>query len=107
MSRERLTLGPCATVNQQQPWMRTANHMLSRHIHGIEVQLHVVIVEFDVERGSVLEKSRKLSDRCRNRRRCLRLFSGNTFNQSIISLLTYDKTHMLTLNTELQYKKSQ
>ena len=28
-------------------------------------------------------------------------------NQSIISLLTYDKTHMLTLNTELQYKKSQ
>ena len=27
-------------------------------------------------------------------------------NQSIISLLTYDKTHMLTLNTELQYKKS-
>ena len=30
-----------------------------------------------------------------------------TINQSIISLLTYDKTHMLTLNTELQYKKSQ
>jgi len=26
--------------------------------------------------------------------------------QSIISLLTVDKTHMLTLNTELQYKKS-
>jgi len=31
MSRERLPLGPCATVNQQQPWMRMANHMLSRH----------------------------------------------------------------------------
>ena len=31
MSRERLTLGPCATVNQQQPWMRMANHKLSRH----------------------------------------------------------------------------
>ena len=30
-----------------------------------------------------------------------------TTDQSIISLLTYDKTHMLTLNTELQYKKSQ
>jgi len=29
-----------------------------------------------------------------------------SINQSIISLLTYDKTHMLTLNTELQYKKS-
>ena len=28
-----------------------------------------------------------------------------TINQSIISLLTYDKTHMLTLNTELQYNK--
>jgi len=28
-------------------------------------------------------------------------------NQSIISLLTYDKTHMLRHNTELQYKKSQ
>jgi len=30
-----------------------------------------------------------------------------SINQSIISLLTCDKTHMLTLNTELQYKKSQ
>jgi len=29
-----------------------------------------------------------------------------SINQSITSLLTYDKTHMLTLNTELQYKKS-
>ena len=32
---------------------------------------------------------------------------GQSSNQSIISLLTYDKTHMLTLNTELQYEKSQ
>jgi len=31
---------------------------------------------------------------------------NQSINQSIISLLTYDKTHMLTLNTELQYKKS-
>jgi len=30
-----------------------------------------------------------------------------SINQSIISLLTYDKTHMLTLNIELQYEKSQ
>ena len=33
----------------------------------------------------------------------------HSINQSIISLLTmtYDKSHMLTLKTELQYKKSQ
>ena len=30
---------------------------------------------------------------------------NQSINQSIISLLTYDKTHMLTLNTKLQYKK--
>jgi len=29
-----------------------------------------------------------------------------SINQSIISSLTYDKTHMLTLNTELQYKNT-
>ena len=37
----------------------------------------------------------------------LRVHISKGINQSIISLLTYDKTHMLTLNTELQYKKSQ
>ena len=41
MSRERLTLGPCATVNQQQPWMRTANHMLSRHSTRANVVLPI------------------------------------------------------------------
>jgi len=35
MSRERLSLGPCATVNQQQPWMRMANHKLSRHSYDL------------------------------------------------------------------------
>ena len=35
------------------------------------------------------------------------IYCLHVVSQSIISLLTYDKTHMLTLNTELQYKKSQ
>ena len=47
MSRERLTLGPCATVNQQQPWMCMANHMLSRYIRLLKSYL--LITQFYVK----------------------------------------------------------
>ena len=48
MSRERLTLGPCATVNQQQLWMCMANHMLSRHNYYIVLRskLDMLYMEF-------------------------------------------------------------
>jgi len=77
-------------------------------IRPIERRAHEFFRSFSVAQSKYWSKIAEINPQRRITAVTTGRFDLNqSINQSIISLLTYDKTHMLTLDTELQYKKSQ